>query len=197
MVSEKAIELIAHAIETSKDSYDKISAATNISKTTLSRLVQKHTASRYTLDILASYFEIDEQYQALVGDSDHSCAFSAELVEELHSIRSYYEQKAVSVRHHYEDQLASLRELIARQEQERDREREQQHRSYDASVSYLKTEVERLRSDLDKARSDAASARKTTGEIKSEKHIVFLVLVAIDVLMAISLIIALLTDSIL
>lgn len=197
MVSAKAIELIAHAIETSKDSYDKIAAATNISKATLSRLVQKHTASRYTLDVLAAYFEIGEKYQELVGSSDHTCAFAAELTEELRQTRAYYEAKAVSVRQHYEEQLTALREQNVRQEQERTREREQQQRSYDASVSYLKTEVERLRSDLDKARSDAASASKASGDIIGKKHTVFWVLVAIDVLMAIALIIALMTDSIL
>lgn len=197
MVSAKAIELIAHAIETSKDSYDKIAAATNISKTTLSRLVQKHTASRYTLDVLAAYFEIGEKYQELVGSSDHTCAFAAELTEELRQTRAYYEAKAVSVRQHYEDQLTALREQNARQEQERTREREQQQRSYDSSVNYLKAEVERLRSERDKALADVASASKASGDIIGKKHTVFWVLVAIDVLMAIALIIALMTDSIL
>lgn len=197
MVSAKAIELIAHAIETSKDSYDKIATATTISKTTLSRLVKQHTASRYTLDVLASYFEIGEKYQALVGNTEQSCAFAAELTEELRSTRAYYEAKAVSVRAHYEEQLASLREQCARQEAERTRERETQQRTYDNSVNYLKAEVERLRAERDEARISAASASKATSDITGKKHIVFWVLAGIDLLMAVALIIALMTDSIL
>ena len=197
MVSAKAIELIAHAIETSKDSYDKIATATTISKATLSRLVKQHTASRYTLDVLASYFEIGEKYQELVGNTEQSCAFAAELTEELRSTRAYYEEKAVSVRAHYEEQLASLREQCARQEAERTRERETQQRTYDNSVNYLKAEVERLRAERDEARISAASASKATSDIAGKKHIVFWVLAGIDLLMAVALIIALMTDSIL
>lgn len=197
MVSAKAIELIAHAIETSKDSYDKIATATTISKTTLSRLVKQHTASRYTLDVLASYFEIGEKYQELVGNTEQSCAFAAELTEELRSTRAYYEAKAVSVRAHYEEQLASLREQCARQEAERTRERETQQRTYENSVNYLKAEVERLRAERDEARISAASASKATSDIAGKKHVVFWVLAGIDLLMAVALIIALMTDSIL
>lgn len=197
MVSAKAIELIAHAIETSKDSYDKIATATTISKATLSRLVKQHTASRYTLDVLASYFEIGEKYQELVGNTEQSCAFAAELTEELRSTRAYYEEKAVSVRAHYEEQLASLREQCARQEAERTRERETQQRTYDNSVNYLKAEVERLRAERDEARISAASASKATSDIAGKKHVVFWVLAGIDLLMAVALIIALMTDSIL
>lgn len=197
MVSVKAIELIAHHIETSKDSYEKIAAATNISKTTLSRVVQQHKASRYTLDVLAAFFEIGEKYQELVGDAEHSCAFAAELTEELRSTRAYYEDKAVSVRNHYEEQLENLRAQNARQELERNREREAQQKTYDASVGYLKAEIERLRSELADTRSNAQSANKAASDITGKKHTVFWVLVGIDVLMAIALIIALMTDSIL
>lgn len=196
MVSAKAIELIAHAIETSKDSYDKIAAATTISKATISRVVKQHTASRYTLDVLAAYFEIGEKYQQLVGDADHSCAFAAELTEELRQTRAYYEEKAVSVRHHYEEQLAVLREQNARQEQERTREREMQQLTYDKSTAYLKAECERLRAERDEARAQAATASKATTDLTGKKHIVFWVLAGIDLLMAVALIIALMTDSI-
>ena len=197
MVNAKAIELVAHAIETSKDSYEVIAARTNISKSTISRVAKQHTASRYTLDILAAYFEIGEKYQQLVGDADHSCAFASELTEELRNTRAYYEEKAVSVRQHYEEQLAALREQNARQEQERTREREMQERNYDKSTAYLKAEAERLRIERDEARAQAAAASKSAHDVTGKKHIVFWILAGIDILMAIALIIALMTDSIL
>lgn len=206
MVSAKAIELIAHAIETSKDSYDKIAAATTISKTTLSRLVKQHTASRYTLDVLASYFEIGEKYQELVGSSEHSCAFAAELAEELRNTRTYYEGKAVSVRTHYEQQVASLQEQCARQEAERTRERETQQRTYDNSVNYLKAENERLRKERDESRKEneelklrsleqVRNAEKEANKIIGKKHVVYWVSAILNVILAVGVIIALLTDS--
>ena len=192
MVSAKAIELIAHAIETSKDSYDKIAAATTISKTTLCRLVKQHTASRYTLDILASYFGIGEQYQALVGNTEYSCAYASELAEELRNTRAFYEEKAVSVRQHYEEQLAALRDLNSRQEREHEREREQQQRNHDSSVNYLKAEIERLRAERDEARNNASSASKASDELTSKKHIVFWSLGVLAALEGLALIILLL-----
>lgn len=196
MVSAKAIELIAHAIEKSGDSYDKIAAATTISKTTLCRLVKQHTASRYTLDVLASYFGLGEQYQALVGDQDHSCAFASELTEELRQVRSYYEQKAASVHEHYEQQLTALRDQITRQELERDRERRALQDSCDKSVAYLKDEIARLRGELDRARADASTASASIKELTGKKSSWLVSLVAITALMAVALIISLLTNAI-
>lgn len=190
MVSAKAIELIAHRLETSKDSYEKITAATNISKTTLSRIVQQHKASRYTLDMLAAYFEIGEQYHALVGDAENTCAFAAELTEELRNVRAYYEEKGVSLRRHYEEQISALREQNARQEQERNREREMQQTTYDKSTSYLKAECERLRAERDEARAQASTASAAAGNVAGKKHIVYWVLVGINALTAIALILS-------
>lgn len=190
MVSAKAIDLIAHAIETSGQSYDKIAAATTISKATLSRLVKQHTASRYTLDVLASFFEIGEKYQSLVGDSDHSCAFAAELAEELRNVRNYYEEKGVSLRRHYEEQITALREQNARQEQERNREREMQQTNYDKSTSYLKAECERLRAERDEARAQASTASAAAGNVAGKKHVVYWVLVGINALTSIALILS-------
>lgn len=191
MVSVKAIELIAHQIETSKDSYEKIAAATNISKTTLSRVVQQHKASRYTLDVLAAYFEIGEKYQELVGDADQTCAFAAELTEELRSTRTYYEEKAVSVRNHYEDQLENLREQNARQEQERTRERETQQRAYDSSLAYLREENARLSEENSRLRADLADANKSAVALATKKYVIVWILGGIDVLTLIYLILSL------
>lgn len=184
MVSSKAIELIAHAIETSSQSYDKIAAATNISKATISRLVKQHTASRYTLDVLAAYFEIGERYQQLVGDSDHSCAFAAELTEELRQTRIYYEDKAASVRQHYEEQIAALREQNARQEADRARERETQQRAYDASLAYLREDNTRLRKDL-------AEANQSAVALATKKYVVVWILGVLNVLSLVSLVLSL------
>lgn len=196
MVSPKAREFIAHCIEKSNQSYDHIAQRSNLSKATVSRAANQLPVSRQTLDILAAYFEVGEQFSTIAGEANLSCAFATELTGELRQTRAYYEAKAVSVRQHYEEQIAALREQNARQEQERTREREMQERNYDKSTAYLKAECERLRAERDEARAQAASASKATSDITGKKHIVFWVLAGIDLLMAVALIIALLTDSI-
>ena len=191
MVSAKAIELIAHHIETSKDSYDKIALATNISKTTLSRVVQQHKASRYTLDVLAAYFEIGEKYQEIVGESDHSCAFAAELTEELRNTRAYYEEKAVSVRQHYEEQMSALREQNARQEADRARERETQQRTYDSSLAYLREDNARLREENTSLRKDLTEANQSAVALATKKYVVVWILGVLNALSLASLILSL------
>lgn len=191
MVSAKAIELIAHCIETSKDSYDKISAGSTISKATISRVVQQHKASRYTLDMLASYFEVGEKYHELVGDAEHSCAFASELAEELRNTRAYYEEKAVAVRQHYEEQLAALREQNARQEADRSRERETQQRTYDSSLAYLREDNSRLREENTALRKDLAEANQSAVSLATKKYVVVWILGILNALSLASLILSL------
>lgn len=182
MVHTKAIELIAHQIETCGKSFDKIERESAVSKSTLSRITNKHEASRRTLDMLAAYFEVGEEYAKLVDVSDHSCAFAAELVQELESMRVYYEQKGASLRHHYEGQIASLREMYDRQEAERNRERESLQALFDKTTSAQQQEIERL--------------RIVVASFTMKKSIVFRVLVGIIGLLLIALCFALATGPI-
>lgn len=196
MVQSKAIDIIIHAIETSNKSQDKIAAESGISKSTISRLVTQHTASRPTLDILAAYFEVGEAYTKAAGAHEHTCEFAGVLCAELQETRTFYENKATAVRKHYEDQLTTLREINARQDEERARERDMQAETYDRTVTYLKDEIARLRAELaiaDKAATDLiATAQAYTGK----KHTVFWVLGGANFLLAIMLLIALLTGPI-
>lgn len=191
MVSAKAIELIAHAIETSGKSYEKIASDTTVSKSTISRLVKQHTASRYTLDVLAAYFELGDKYQAVAGDSDHTCAFAAELAEELRQTRAYYEAKAVTVRQHYEDQLAALRDQFARQEADRARERDTQQRTYDASLAYLREDNSRLREENSALRKDLTEANQSAVALATKKYVVVWILAALNILTLAALILSL------
>lgn len=181
MVSIKAIELIAHKIETCGKSLDRIENESTVSKSTLSRIVNKHAASRPVLDILAAYFEVGEEYRKLVDSTEHSCSFAAELVQELDSVRSYYEQKGAAVRQHYEDQIASLREMYGRQEAERNRERDALQSLYDKTTSDMGREIERLRNEIT--------------SFTTKRNIVFWVLVGIILGLIVSLVYALGTNA--
>ncbi len=182
IVNAKAIELIAHKIETCGKSLDTIEKESAVSKSTLSRITNKHEASRRTLDMLAAYFEVGEEYAKLVDMNEHSCAFAAELVQELESLRDYYEKKGESLRHHYEEQIASLRDMYARQESERSRERDALQSLYDKTTAAQEKEIERL--------------RNVVASFTTKKNIVFWVLVGIIVLLLIALSFALATGPI-
>ena len=182
MVNAKAIELIAHKIETCGKSLDMIERESAVSKSTLSRITNKHEASRRTLDMLAAYFEVGEEYAKLVDMNEHSCAFASELVQELESLRAYYEKKGEAVRHHYEEQISSLREMYARQESERNREREALQSLYDKTTASNEKEIERLRDVIT--------------SFTAKRNVVFWVLVGIIVLLLIALSFALATGPI-
>lgn len=182
MVNAKAIELIAHKIETCGKSLDRIERESAVSKSTLSRITNRHEASRRTLDTLAAYFEVGEEYAKLVDTSELSCSFAAELVQELQAVRTYYEQKGESLRAHYEHQITSLREMCNRQEAERNRERDALQTLYDKTTTSQLEEIERL--------------RVVIASFTTKKNIVFWVLVGIIVCLLIALLFALSTDAV-
>lgn len=183
MVNAKAIELIAHEIETCGKSLERIARESAVSKSTLSRITNRHEASRLTLDTLAAYFEVGEEYAKLVDTSEHSCAFAAELVQEIDSMRTYYEQKGESLRQHYEAQLSSLRDLCARQEAERNRERDAFQSMFEKTTGDQLAEIDRLRAEV--------------ASFTTKKSVVFWVLFAIIVALLIALIFALSTEAVL
>lgn len=183
MVNAKAIELISHKIETCGKSLEKIERESAVSKATLSRITNRHEASRRTLDTLAAYFEVGEEYAKLVDTSEHSCAFAAELVEELKATRSYYESKAESVRAHYESQIASLKEQLARDTEARDKERTTQRELYIESTERMQAEINGLQGVIT--------------NFTTKRNIVFWVLVAIIVFLGVALLVALKTDAVL
>lgn len=193
MVNEKAIDLVIHAIETSGKSYEKIAVESNISKATLSRLVTQRKASRPTLDILAAYFEVGEEYQKAVGEQSHTCEYASALCIELQETRANYDQRIAATREHYEQQIASLREQNTRQEAERNREREAQEKTYSASLAYLKEDNARLRNELAIANKAAIDLAESTKSFSGKKHVVFWVMAGINVLLALLLFVALRT----
>ena len=183
MVSAKAIELIANKIVTCGKTLDVQERESTVSKATLSRIVNKHAASRPVLDILAAYFEVGEEYQKLVDSDGHTCAFASELVEELKATRSYYESKAASVRAHYESQIASLKEQLARDTEARDKERTTQRELYKESTEKMQAEINRLQGVIT--------------SFTTKRNIVFWVLVAIIVFLGVALLVALKSDAVL
>lgn len=107
---------------------------------------------------------------------------------------------------HYEARLKAADEKYALLKEHHDQRVQEINDNHSKSVEYLKEEISRLRQERDDARKacedlklssadQISKANKTANDVTGKKHTVFWVLVGIDVLMAVALIIALLTDS--
>lgn len=107
---------------------------------------------------------------------------------------------------HYEARLKAADEKYALLKEHHDQRIREIHENHGRSVEYLKEEILRLRKERDNAREESersraasadqiSAANRAASEVTGKKHTVFWVLVGIDVLMAVALIIALLTDS--
>lgn len=187
-----AAELIAHHIETSPRTRKDIAAGSGVSESTLSRIVNSQPVSITTLKTLASYFEIGDEFMALLSKGSRTgCEFADHLCDELDKIRAYYEAKAVNVRTHYEDQIATLREQNARQEAERAREREMQRDTYERTVAYLREDNARLREEDAVLRKDLNEANQSAVALATKKHVVVWILGVLNALALVSLILSL------
>lgn len=98
---------------------------------------------------------------------------------------------------HYEARLRAAEEKYALLQTHHSQRIEEINANHDKAVAYLKDEIVRLRGERDEARQGLHDANKASHDLAGKKHIVFWVLAVIDLLMAVALIIALMTDSIL
>lgn len=98
---------------------------------------------------------------------------------------------------HYEARLRAADEKYTMLKEHHAQRIEEINLNHEKSVAYLKDEIVRLRGERDEARGNASAANEAARNVTGKKHIVFWVLVGIDVLMAIALILALMTDSVL
>lgn len=115
-------------------------------------------------------------------------------------------QGADAMVEHYEARLAA-KDAICAQLQEHHKQRiEEINDHHEKSVEYLKDEIKRLREERDSARKECsdlevesvrqvAEAKKTASDITGKKHVVYWVSAALNILLAVGVIIALLTDS--
>lgn len=123
--------------------------------------------------------------------------FAAIGKQEMTATASIGYQGADVMVEHYEARLQAAEEkyqLLQAHHEQRIREISDSH---ERSVAYLKDEIIRLRGERDEAKESTNRANQAASDITGKKHIVFWVLAGIDLLMAVALIIALMTDSIL
>lgn len=127
--------------------------------------------------------------------------------QEMNATQAIGYQGADAMAEHYEARLAAAKEKYDLLQNHHDQRIKEINENHGKSVEYLKDEIKRLRQERDDARKESADmevdflrkiadANKAASDVTGKKHIVFWVLVGIDVLMAILLFIALFTGPI-
>ena len=211
-VSAKAIEMVAEEIQKRGVSYDEISDATLLSKSTISRVVKNKKASSFTLKQLVAYLEMGEQYRALVGDepdSGSSNQLAADLMIELAAQRAEWKQRFHDMQSIYEGRITFMEHQLLSNQEERAREREKQESIYDRSTGHLIKQTERLQRnndllvtrlvDSEKEEKESAlhaiACEATKDAAQKALHRTYLFCAFIVAALAIALLIALSTDK--
>lgn len=199
-VSAKAIEVVAEEIRNRGVSYDEIAEATLLSKSTISRLAKQHKASPFTIRTLVAYLEIGEKYREISGDDPDNpsgCQIASDLIEELSSVRSEWEQRFSESKASYEDRISFYREQLLSAQEERKRERETHENNYEKITTHLKQQIIRLQDnnallvnrlieaekEAKEATQRAAEAEEARKQVEGNRHQVFVLFIAIIAIM--------------
>lgn len=211
VVNEKQVEYIVSVIETSGKTYDQISAAAGPSKSTISRLVKLKQCTKYTLDMLAAYFEVAEKVAELGGNEGHTaCPLVAGVSDELKRLEGIFVEREARLQVQCDERVAFVSKQL-------DMVTEHHNQVVDrmqSNINFLKEENALLRAenkDLiskhEKIHADSAStvrkAEERSGEIIKKKHFVYRATVAVCIVLAVAvmvmafaLVVAFKTDAI-
>lgn len=194
IVNEKQIEYIISLIETRKKTYDEIAAGSGISRSTISRLVKQRNATAYTIDMLASYFEVGEAMAELGGHSDeHStCPLISGVSNELKRLDGLYAERESRLQAQSDERVASIKAQMDMLQLHHSQALTKRDETYERSVNYLKTQVDEMRKERAELRemleveSKRADAEKERADaLDSKRHNVFWGMLVIIILLLI------------
>lgn len=192
IVNEKAIEFIISLIETKKKTYDEIAAGTGISKSTISRLMKQRHATNYTLDMIASYFEVGDELIALIGEEEHTaCPLISGVSGELKRLEGIYAERETRLQSQCDERVAALRLQMSMLQEHHAQALTKRDETYERSVAYLKDQVEAMQIERKENHIELEKARKHADDLDRKRHNVFwgMLVVIILLLMLISIMI--------
>lgn len=214
MISEKAMDFVVSLVETSGKSYDTIADACGISKSTISRLVKNRQATLYTIDLIIAYFERGEDWREIVGDDrKHTCHLVADIRNELKHIEDIYAEREQRIQQQCDERVESLRAQMQIIQDHNSTALQNRDNTYDKSIAYLKTDIERLRAEnkylrgenarlteanikLENASDEvAAQEKKRADSVLNKRQTVLWVFAAMNLMLSIALIVSLFLDS--
>lgn len=193
VVNEKQIELIISCVERSNDTYDVISSRSGVSKSTISRLVKLRQATKYTLDRLASYFEVGEQMASLGGNDDQvACPLVAGVSDELKRLEGIFAEREARLQTQCDERVSFVSKQLDMMTSHHNQVVERmQH-----TINFLKEENALLRAENkelinkhEQIHADSASsvkkAEEQSNEILRKKHFVYRSAIVVSIFLAI------------
>lgn len=193
VVNEKQIELIISCVERSNDTYDVISSRSGVSKSTISRLVKLRQATKYTLDRLASYFEVGEQMASLGGNDDQAaCPLVAGVSDELKRLEGIFAEREARLQAQCEERVS----FVSKQLDMMTSHHNQVVERMQNNINFLKEENALLRAENkelinkhERIHADSASsvkrAEEQSSEILRKKHFVYRSAIVVSIFLAV------------
>lgn len=203
IVNEKQIEYIVSLIETRKKTYDEISAGTGVSKSTISRLMKQRQATKYTIDMLASYFEVgDEMISLGEGGEQTNCPLIAGVSGELKRLEGVYSERETRLQAQCDERIAAMKLQMSMLQEHHAQALTNRDNTYERSVDYLKKQVAIMQEERRQNQEEIESQRKRAEvaethveEIDKRRHNVFWGMLSVIILLLIFMIIMICVDA--
>lgn len=193
IVNEKQIEYIISVIEASKKTQGDIATGAGISTPTLSRLMKHRQATKYTVDLLAAYFEVGDKVAELGGSEyQSSCPLVAGVSNELKRLEGIFAERETRLQVQFDERVEYLKKQLDMMEEHHNQVVERMQ----TNINFLKDENALLRAENkelinkqqkvhEESKSVVEKAEKQANEILKKKHVVYRSAIIVSVLLAV------------
>lgn len=197
VVNEKQIEFIISVIEASKKTQGEIATGAGISTPTLSRLMKHRQATKYTVDLLAAYFEVGDKLAELGGSEyQSSCPLVAGVSNELKRLEGIFAERETRLQVQCDERVA----YVSKQLDMMTTHHNQVIERMQTNINFLKEENALLRAENkelinkhqkvhEESKSIVEKAENQSKAILHKKHIVYRSAIIISVLLAVCVVV--------
>lgn len=193
VANEKQVEYIVSVIETSKKTQDEIATGAGISKATISRLVKHHQCTKYTLDVLAAYFEVADKVAELGdGTGGTTCPLVAGVSGELKRLEGVFAERETRLQVQCEERVEYLKKQLDMMSEHHNQVVERMQ----TNINFLKDENALLRAENkelinkhqkvhEESKSVVEKAEQQANDVLKKKHFVYRSAIIVSVFLAV------------
>lgn len=196
VVNEKQIEYIISVIETSKKTQDEIATRAGISKSTMSRLMKHHQATKYTIDLLAAFFEVGDKVAELGGQEEQTaCPLISGVSGELKRLAGIYAEREERLQSQCDERVAALKAQMDLQQKHYTEMIDKQEAKYNSNVRYLKDQVEIMQKERTETRAELDRQKNRADELDRKRHNVFWGMLTVIILLLVFMAVMMIVDA--
>jgi transcriptional regulator with XRE-family HTH domain len=196
VVNEKQIEFIISVIEASKKTQGEIASGAGVSTPTLSRLMKHHHATKYTVDLLAAYFEVGEKVAELGGNEyQSSCPLVAGVANELKRLEGVYAEREARLQEQCDERVASVKAQMDLLQLHHNQALAKRDETYARSTEYLKSHVDEMRKERTALRAMLDAESKRANDLERKRNNVFWGMLAVVIMLLVIMAIMTIVDA--